>query len=1061
MTVQLDANQQKIIELDTARHARVLGAPGSGKTTMIRFITRKFLSEGRMTPEELLVMDEQRTGATMLRNTIEQDLTMPLTGTLVRTPASLAFAIINEQQLATGQPEYTLLSGSREDDIVHQCLQEDIGIATLHALNLPEEARDNVQFRSELRDVLRVLDEAGYTPEQLSDVARRFEEHPENGPDVQGMVARWRTLQPLLTRIRAISHMTYPTERTTSESLNEATRLLSQAIHPDSSLVPRLLLLDRAADLSHGALSLIAQLVNHGTIVWAFGDPDASTMAYQGEASRLLRSMESALVRRGAKPEAFRFGEQHLTLRTVHRHGEPLRRFVTDLSTRLGTSGGWEHRQSASQPNRSSLVQFTTAGTFTQQIGMIAHRLRERYLGIGGVKVPWTNMAVICRSRDEVERVARALDDANVPTRIESGGMVLKRYAVARHLITLLQYVMGLKDLQANEMVDVLTGPICGLDPIAIRRLEAAIIGDERALAHNEKRVPRLLHDVLLQLIEEPNRIPDTAEGRALRKLQRMLKGGQRIHAQGGTPRQLLWHLWDATELQGQLRDRALQADRQLSTAAHETLDAVMQLFFTLQRHEEHISDVPIEDVLIELLRSDIPQDSIVTRSLRAAVMVTTPQGAAPHEFAVVCIAGPQEGVWPNLKPRSGATGAQPLEHFLQGGNTQSSTRTDTLHAELRLFLSACSRASEELLVVSREDEEEFPSAFFHLGHQYRVKKLPDTILTLRSYTAQLRRRITEDLADVEAARELSYLANEQVPGAYPDDWYGLKPPSTRRTLYEERVNSGKPVPVSPSQIEAVEQCPLNWFVSSLDDDFSSTHAQIGTLLHTVFERIASGNVSEMRSFIDAEWEHLSFESEWESHNARMIAHQMADGIAAYIADSRAQQTEVIANEGSFNLTLGIAELRGKADRIEHVQVNDGYYLPKIVDLKTGSSSPRQTDLEDHAQLLAYQLGIERAEFSFAGNPDGDQLTRKRFGESGGASLLFVHPAYQSSRRSYKVMEQQPMTTAQREDFIERVQEVARHIAASSFTARVEHHCDGADGDPACRLHIIPAVSYE
>lgn len=1061
MTVNLDPEQQRVAELDITRHARILGAPGTGKTLLVKEQARQLLVTGVMRPEELLVIDEQRVGARMLRDTIEQDLEMPLTGTLVRTPSSLAFALLNEAGLAAGNPEYTLLSGSREDDIVLKALHGENGLKTLLSLGAPEEVRDNLQFRSEIRDVLRVLDDAGQIPSNISAIADAFELHPELRSLPGGLAARWRSLKPLLEHIRDTAHEAYPYERTSSESLREATHFLATAHDVKSELIPRLMLIDRASDLSHGALSLIAQLVNHGTIVWCFGDPDSSTMAYQGDTTHILHGIEQELLRRGARPEAFRFGEQSVTLNTVHRHGDTIRGLIRDLSTRLGTSGGWEHRQAVAAVDRDAVLQFTTTPTFAQLIGVIAHRLRERYLGISGKQIPWEKMAVICRSRDEVEQVAGALEDAQVPTLIDSGGMVLKRFPVIRHLVTLLQDALGFEAIQMGSIMQILTGPIGGLDPISIRRLESAIMHDERALAFVEQRTPQSLVEIVIEFIDVPERIPDTAEGRTLQKIQGMIANARQLHGQGSTPREVLWSLWERCGMQDQLRDRALNGGRQHATFAHETLDAVMQLFFTLQRHEEQVSEVPVAELLTELLQSDIPQDSIVMRSLRPAVTVTTPQGAATQEFSVVCIAGPQEGVWPNLKPRAGITGAQQLEQFLRGDLPTTSQRTDTLHSELRLFLNACSRATDELLVVAREDDEEFPSAFFHLGNKHRVEGLPNTTITLETYTAQLRRKLISNPDDVESARELAFLAGELVQGAPPEHWYGMLPPSTELPLYNERMQEGLPVPVSPSQIESVEQCPLNWFVSSLNLDTASPHAKLGTLLHSAFERISSGNVTDMRKLIDAEWGNLSYESDWESEKAREVAYQIVEGIAAYLSDSRAQHTEIIANEGSFTLTLGNAELRGKADRIELVESDEGKPQPKVVDLKTGSASPRQAEITEHAQLLAYQLGLEMAEFTFETHPDQGVTNKRRFGESGGASLLFVHPAYQSSRRSYKIMEQHPMTEEQRELFIARVQDIAQTIAANAFTARVEHHCDASDGDPACRIHIIPAVSYE
>ena len=78
---------------------------------------------------------------------------------------------------------------------------------------------------------------------------------------------------------------------------------------------------------------------------------------------------------------------------------------------------------------------------------------------------------------------------------------------------------------------------------------------------------------------------------------------------------------------------------------------------------------------------------------------------------------------------------------------------------------------------------------------------------------------------------------------------------------------------------------------------------------------------------------------------------------------------------------------------------------------------------------------------------------------TGGARLLFVHPKAAGSR-PFTERAQPPLDDEAREAFVERVVEIARVMAAGTFTARIDHHCADPFQRGDCRIHIVPAVSF-
>ena len=82
------------------------------------------------------------------------------------------------------------------------------------------------------------------------------------------------------------------------------------------------------------------------------------------------------------------------------------------------------------------------------------------------------------------------------------------------------------------------------------------------------------------------------------------------------------------------------------------------------------------------------------------------------------------------------------------------------------------------------------------------------------------------------------------------------------------------------------------------------------------------------------------------------------------------------------------------------------------------------------------------------------------------AKLIYVHPSTVSATRqkrgkAYTEVSQEGLDAEQQQALEERVREVGRIMAGSSFTAQLERHCQNEHvPGRACSIHIIPAVSH-
>ena len=1066
-----DPSQRAVLGLDPERHARVLGAPGSGKTRLIIETYVRLLDDG-WDDEEILVIAPNRRVAAGLKGAVEERAHRVLGVSPVRTGAALAHALLTREAAAAGMPIPRLLTGSVHDELITRALEDVHTSQALGERFAPEVLRSEV-LRSEVREIMRVLDDFAL---DAGDLAGELQQHigspnPYEHPRLPSHELRelWSAVLPVVAHVERTISRDRASELSASRLLRAATELL---LHEPSAQVPQLIIVDDAQELREGELALISACMYRGSRVWVFGDPDIATGAFQGEHTRVLHQlpfeMRRKLKERGllvdAATERLLTYEavQSVVLTNVYRHGERIRSFVQSITRRIGAAGVGEQRE-ATAIEAVGEVRFAEVATRSEQIGAIAHRLRQRRLGVDMPEpLNWGRMAVICRSRGEATKVARLLASLHVPTGEGSGGVVLRDHPLIHDLVCLLRHATGGRQVVSGDIAQLLTGPIGGIDRMSLRRLRGEVRLVENRAARSEHRLPRSVDDVLIEEFSAPgpSALIDSVAGRALRRLGILAQDATEITTAGGTPRETLWAIWSGTGLADRLQNEALAGPGRRADEAHRALDAVLGLFFVLQRHEEHDSDVPVADLLDEVLSSSVAEDSLAARSQREAVTVTTPQGIIGREFDLVCILGPQDGDWPNLKARGSLIGVTALEQWLRGWEPAQSARRDTLHDELRLFAHSCARATSEVFAVAERSEDQHPSAFFNLGvTDYRVTDVPSSRLSLRGAVAHMRRRVSNSESDPVAERTLARLAAENVPGARPAEWYGVRKMSTDAPLVDLDGDAEATVVVRPSHIESAERCALSWVIRHLGGSSSSAVTHLGTILHRALEQAQGPDPAPLLAAVHADWPELDFEADWESAALREIADSMVLGLADYLGDFEQSGREVVGREAKFALRLGRALVVGTADRLERSTSERGAVEVTVVDLKSGKTKVSAAESADHIQMQAYQMGVMHDAFEL------DQDESLDGAAAGGARLLYVHPQAVGVTRApeghgFIERVQPPLTEEMREAFIQRVSEAASVMAGREFIAQVEHHCSSHFAlERDCSIHIVPAVS--
>ncbi|WP_167202449.1 PD-(D/E)XK nuclease family protein [Actinomyces respiraculi] len=679
-------------------------------------------------------------------------------------------------------------------------------------------------------------------------------------------------------------------------------------------------------------------------------------------------------------------------------------------------------------------VEVLVAGSEPQETAHVARLLRAEHIHHG---TGWEHMAVILRSAGRARAVARELRRRGVPLASTTPAVLLRAEPAAAALLAVADAALDgrLGDTDAPperpSALDLLTSPLIGLSILDLRRLRRHLRAgqpaeqspDEHLLAvlsstATADALARALHEDANPLAEQADRLARAAAVvAALRQVVRDSRdqdGGGHVDAE-----HLLWRAWDASGRAEAWRERALDPAARtshgaalLAEAAEHDLDVVTALFKRAEVWAERHPGAGAADFLAELAAEVLPSDSVAPQGVRpAGVSVLTPAAAVGREWEVVAVMGLGRDTWPDLRlrdtlTRSGllvdaVTDRLPLD--ADGHPTASldavSARAEVRADERRMLLAALTRARRRLLVTAVSDEENAPSSFLlevaHAagarvtdadGHVLTAPEAGD--LTLRGLVGELRQAlVTGHLPGAgpvqherarAAAAMLARLAAEHVPGASPSSWLGVAGPSSSARLVAE----GERVRVSPSDVEALNACPLKWFLQRNGAGSAPSKAQdLGTLVHDLAEEAQRTGLrgDALTARFEELLPSLGYPDTWmgglETTRAREIVERLGrylDSVPGPVDVEQPIRVDLdlppAPDEDAADGTDALLRLTlaGRIDRLEHLETpNDEHPRVRLIDLKTGKHV--SADPARHPQLAAYRLALEAAGYEVTG----------------------------------------------------------------------------------------------
>ncbi len=1037
--IELSSGQQAVTSIQLGQVAVVLGAPGSGKTTAIIQLVKNLIAQG-LDPANLLVLAASRESANKLRDTLAVALQMATPGALAKTISSYAFGLIRQRALQNNQPLPQLISGSEQDRILAQLLQEVLE-QDIDELGFPSHINRQVislaGFRAELRDLITVAIEHGVTPEALRQLAVKHSQQ------------QWQASAILYERyLQQLAGSQFRGRFDSTSLLHEAATWLGQ--NPQDI---KFVIVDDAQELTPAANKLLALLGQTAGLVLV-GDPDSATLGFRSADPRSMSNLAEAVAAASGRTSQTIVLEANVSARPAQ-----IASVLARVSRQIDTARAGRQRKGLnSLPNEeaSTAVEGQVFISAQAESAWLARRLRELHLYQG---IAWQDMAVVTRSRSTLEQFAAALSHEQVPVHILGAQAALRDEFASRMLLLACDYALNPRQLTIAEATEMLSSALCGLDSLGLRRLRRSLRREELSADGS-----RNSDELILQLFEAEGSLATVAGAEAKRagKFLKTLFEAQKLATEAASIEELLWHFWSNSGLEKTWFEQA-RGVGQVALQANRNLDAVVALFAAANRFVERNPNLAANLFVQQQLALGLPEDSLALgKDDQLAVALTTPAGLIGRRYQVVALPGLEEGVWPNLRPRNSLLGATALDG-LQTGRIEDpaqSTRSE-LPDELRMLYKTIGAADSKLLISAAESQDAQLSQFIGLI----LGQIPEAVnfkmpqLTLRGAAGYLRRNLaTAQSAEssTTAVLGLARLAAAGVVGAHPSNWYGLVEPSTVQPLTDLQDPEAS-VYLRPSQLENFLKCPLHWFLNAHGASDSAFSAHLGTLVHSIFEQTAGEaalqSEEQLWQLVESKWHTIDFESAWLAQAGERKAKQMISNMVQYLRKFNQDGGRVLGSEVNFQFQAGRALVSGQVDRIE--QYPDGTVV--IVDLKTGSKSFSAAEAVQHPQLGLYQLAFQNGAFQELFQ---DQIEAAVAGPAhlGGAKLVLIGDTKPVERQQPSLADD----PAFRAHFEELIATATNGMAMTDkyFVAQVGSHCQDQNQYGSCQLHLIEAVTF-
>lgn len=972
--MELDATQQAVVDACVRTCTlSVIGAGGSGKSTVLRTVVAQLLAEDPHA--RIAVLSPDRRAATDLRNAISLEVGALGEGIVVQSITAFAFSIVSTYAQSIGRHEPELISGPDQDIILKEIfdLASSGGIPGI----FPAEGEDGFldgemanlpAFRAEFRDLITRAAELGLSADDLDELGASTE-RPMWQVGARVMRAYENSLaleaadQP--HRSDRVDHARLMSQasamlRGWDEAMSGSGQGKLNMEKPQWDWV----FIDDVQNATLALRGLLEALQEDGASIVTFGDPDLAVQGFRGGVAHLPTLLTRARGDGG-------IGARQLVLDQRYR-GAGLARPVARITSAIHTAGIGRHRRAGYVSDASDSYEHVRGLAFkneNEEISWIGTYLRRLHLRGG---VAYSQMAVITRSQSEHEVMRSSLVRHGVPVANVGSSTPLREQPAVAALCELIEIALAdPAEIDDARLRSVLTGRLISIDPLELRAITRELRGWELKDEGN-RLAAEVLRDVLA---ENP--------GSGVRQIPQLANTHRiimRIRA-SATPEALaegvLWEAWDAVGLADAWQSAAFGTGSE-ADLANRDLDAIIQLFRVAQRlADRDPQNASIEVLLTDLQNQDLPEDTIArTGSAVDEVTLATPSATIGRSWDHVVISGLNDGAWPNTRLRNPLTQVPALAATVIGSLvgtpdvSAEAARRDVIDDELRMLVQAVTRARETIVITCLNSEDVLPSRFIELltndGMELREVQHGAVTLDTDGLVGQLRQG--EDSGESQLAQAASDILDGLADA-------GVTSADRRMWVDQLDVTGGDAVEVlsvSPSRVETMLACPMRGFLQAVNAQDSDDRgaANIGTLIHSLAQSHPDGDAQAIRADFAEQWPTLEMPDNYEGTLEREKAERKVGLLIEYLSDAPEDVDVEVFASGELD---GI-KVNARIDRLER----DSRHPENVgvVDFKTGKGIAAK-DVAENPQLLIYQWLVDRGTVDV---PDGRPPVAKSLG---------------------------------------------------------------------------------
>ena len=619
--------------------------------------------------------------------------------------------------------------------------------------------------------------------------------------------------------------------------------------------------------------------------------------------------------------------------------------------------------------------------------------------------VPFKDMAVLCRTHSQANRVTDSLSNAQIPVKPKYMGLF--NCSGVRDIIAWCQLVSG-GTYQDSALFRLIQNE-CGYKTAHMIFSKCNRYDSEPRLEQlkndNGLRSGYPMIDIMIKKID------------GLRSIIQKRSAGEMV--------------WEITQLTGILKSSA----KRYGMDDHYTLLNIGNLLkraqdFTRRNKKNH--SISAFNVYLEAIMRSGGLPHIKPESYRPqdGVIVNTVHGVKGAEFPIVFVPFLRSASFP-LNFRTSKRINRPPDIWLQyEQDADISPKEHHINEERRLFYVAVTRAKEKLyLLVPKKATSPFIKELSDTLMEDQTMIKPNTNPRTHSdlktkYEQYIQKALSREAYDQvnEYGKALKIIHKHErgQPISLGDsDWENelklylqkdFEPPIA------DRIN------LSASAIDTYENCPLKFRLGQIDgipQTAKKPELVFGNIIHTVLQRFHESDkeLSKERilRLLDKEWKKGEFDY---AVREEKFKEQGQDILERYQRLISIDPPNVLRIEEQFAFEIGPITIRGAIDRIDDTK--EGL---AILDYKT-SKTP--SSAKSSLQLAVYSMYLE-------------QLDDKQIGGlPASASLYFL-------REKEKPIRSHSFTTDQIGEAKEKIIQVAAGIRKKEFDAKTGKHCDWCD----------------